>query len=97
MGYDCLFMNVDVKILRREDSSIAFTGRLKSKLYLVDFTTSKVTPDTCLVEKCNKGWLWHRRLAHVSMRNLAKLQKNNHIIGLTNVMFEKDRICGACQ
>jgi hypothetical protein len=31
------------------------------------------------------------------MRNLAKLQKNNHIIGLTNVMFEKDRICGACQ
>jgi hypothetical protein len=88
---------VDVKILRREDSSIAFTGRLKGKLYLVDFTTSKVTPETCLVVKSDKGWLWHRRLAHVGMRNLAKLQKDNHIIGLTNVMFEKDRICGACQ
>jgi hypothetical protein len=64
---------VDVKILRREDSSVAFTGRLKGKLYLVDFTTSKVTPETCLGAKSDKGWLWHRRLAHVGMRNLAKL------------------------
>jgi hypothetical protein len=86
-----------VKILRREDSSVAFTGRMKGKFYLVDFTTSKLMPETCLVAKSDKGWLWHRRLAHVGMRNLAKLQKDNHIIGLTNVMFEKDRICGACQ
>jgi hypothetical protein len=97
MGYDCLFTSVDVKILRREDSSVAFMGRLKGKLYLIDFTTSKVTPETCLVAKSNKGWLWHRRLAHVGMRNLAKLQKNNHIIGLTNVVFEKYRVCGACE
>jgi transposase InsO family protein len=97
MGYNCLFSDVDVKILRREDSSVAFTGRLKGKLYLVDFTTSKVTPETCLVAKSDKGWLWHRRLAHVGMRNLAKLQNDSHIIGLTNVVFEKDRVCGACQ
>jgi hypothetical protein len=44
-----------VKILRREDSSVAFTGRLKGKLYLVDFTTNKVTPETCLVAKSDKG------------------------------------------
>jgi hypothetical protein len=31
------------------------------------------------------------------MRNLAKLQKDNHILGLTNVDFDKDRICSACQ
>jgi hypothetical protein len=31
------------------------------------------------------------------MRNLAKLQKDEHILRLTNVHFEKDRICGACQ
>jgi transposase InsO family protein len=97
MGYDCLFTEVDVKILRREDSSVAFMGCLKGKLYLVDFTTSKVTPKTCLVAKSDKGWLWHHRLALVGMRNLAKLQKDNHIIRLINVMFEKDRICGACQ
>jgi hypothetical protein len=86
-----------VTIWRREDSSIAFIGHLKGKLYLVDFTTTKVEPKTCLVAKSNLGWLWHRWLAHVGMRNLAKLQKGEHILGLTNVTFEKDRLCSACQ
>jgi hypothetical protein len=31
------------------------------------------------------------------MRNLHKLQKEGHILGLTNVAFERDRPCGACQ
>jgi hypothetical protein len=31
------------------------------------------------------------------MRNLNKLQKEGHILGLTNVVFEKDRSCEACQ
>jgi transposase InsO family protein len=43
------------------------------------------------------GWLWHHRIAHVGMRNLHKLQKYDHILGLLNVVFEKDRPCGACQ
>jgi hypothetical protein len=42
-------------------------------------------------------WLWHRRLAHVNMKNLHKLQKDGHILGLTNIIFEKDRPCIACQ
>ena len=87
MGYNCLFTNEGVTVTRREDSSIAFTGRLKGKLYLVDFTTTKVTSETCLVAKSDLGWLWHRRLAHVGMMNLAKLQNNEHILGLTNVLF----------
>jgi transposase InsO family protein len=43
------------------------------------------------------GWLSHRRLAHVGMKNLHKLLKGEHILGLTNVHFEKDRACSACQ
>jgi hypothetical protein len=33
----------------------------------------------------------------VGMKNLHKLLKGEHILGLTNVHFEKDRICSACQ
>ena len=47
--------------------------------------------------KSSLGWLWHRRLAHVGMRNLNKLLEGDHILGLTNVSFEKDRVCSACQ
>jgi transposase InsO family protein len=31
------------------------------------------------------------------MKNLHKLLKGEHILGLTNVHLEKDRICSACQ
>jgi hypothetical protein len=97
IGYNCLFTNEGVVVSRREDASIVFTGKLKGKLYLVDFSTDGVMPKTCLMAKSSMGWLWHRRLAHVGMRNLSKLQKNEHILGLTNVSFEKNRICSACQ
>jgi hypothetical protein len=39
---------------------IVFTGRLKNKLYLVDFNKSKAKLETCLVVKSSMGWLWHR-------------------------------------
>ena len=55
IGYNCLFTNEGVQILRREDSSIAFTGHLKGKLYLVDFTTTRVMPETCLMAKYSMG------------------------------------------
>ena len=31
------------------------------------------------------------------MRNLDKLLKGEHILGLANVSFEKNRVCNACQ
>jgi hypothetical protein len=97
MGYNCLFTNVDVSVFRRSDGSLAFKGILDGKLYLVDFAKEEAGLDACLIAKTSMGWLWHRRLAHVGMKNLHKLLKGEHVIGLTNVTFEKDRPCAACQ
>jgi hypothetical protein len=36
-GFNCLFTNEGVTIIRRSDGSIAFKGVLKRKLYLVNF------------------------------------------------------------
>jgi transposase InsO family protein len=94
MGYNCLFTDVGV-LFRRSDDSIAFKGVLEGQLYLVDFNQAEL--DTCLIAKTNMGWFWHRRLAHVGMKNLHKLLNGEHILGLTNVHFEKDRVCSACQ
>jgi hypothetical protein len=97
MGYNCLFFDKGVTIFRRSDGSFVFKGVLRGKLYLVDFIPEEVELDRCLIAKTNMGWLWHRRLAHVGMRNLHKLQKDGHILGLINIVFEKDRPCSACQ
>jgi hypothetical protein len=82
-------------VFRRSDDSVAFKGVLEGQLYLVDFNKAEL--DTCLIARTIMGWLWHRRLAHVGMKNLHKLLKGGHILGLTNVHFEKDRVCRACQ
>jgi hypothetical protein len=96
MGYNYLFTDKGVTVFRRSDGSFAFKGVLRVKLYLVHFIPEEVKLDRCLITKINMSWLWHRRLAHIGMRNLHKLQKDCHILGLTNIIFEKDRPCGAC-
>jgi hypothetical protein len=97
IGYNCLFIDVGVTVFRRSDDSIAFKGVLEGQLYLVDFNDNQAELDTCLIAKTNMGCLWHRRLAHVGMKNLHKLLKGENILGLTNVHFEKDKLCSACQ
>jgi hypothetical protein len=97
MGYNYLFTNIGVTVFRRSDDSIAFKGVLEGQLYLVDFDDNQAGLSTCLIAKTNMGWLWHRRLAHVGMKNLHKPLKGEHILGLTNVHFEKDRVYSACQ
>jgi hypothetical protein len=85
MGYNCLFTNIDVSVFRRSDGSLAFKGVLDDKLYLVDFSKENAGLDACLIAKKNMVWLWHRRLAHVRMKNLHKLLKGDHVLGLTDV------------
>jgi len=43
------------------------------------------------------GWLWHRRLGHVGMKQLNKLVKHDLVRGLKDVTFETDKLCSACQ
>jgi transposase InsO family protein len=43
------------------------------------------------------GWLWHRTLGHVGMKQLNRLVKHNLVLGLKDVKFEKDKLCSACQ
>jgi transposase InsO family protein len=97
MGYNCLLTDIGVIVFRRSDDSIAFKRVLEGQLYLVDFNENTAELNTCLIAKTNMDWLWHCRLAHVGMKNLHKLLKGEHILGLTNVHFEKDRVCSACQ
>jgi hypothetical protein len=55
MGYNCLFTDVGVTIVRRNDDSIAFKVVLDGQLYLVYFNDNKAELDTCLIAKTNMG------------------------------------------
>jgi hypothetical protein len=43
------------------------------------------------------GWLWHRILGHIGMKQLNKLVKHDLVKGLKDVTFEKEKLCSACQ
>jgi hypothetical protein len=55
MGYNCLFINLDVFVFRRSDGSLAFKGVLDDKLYLVDFSKEEADLDACLIAKTSMG------------------------------------------
>jgi transposase InsO family protein len=76
---------------------LVLVGYVENNLYVVDLSKESPSFSTCLMAaKHDEGWLWHRRLGHVNMRNLKQLLKGEHIVGLTGVSFEKDRVCSAC-
>jgi hypothetical protein len=74
MGYNYLFSNNGVTVFRRSDSSFAFKGVLRGKLYLVYFIPEEVELERCLIVKTNMGWLWYRWLAHV-FSPIARFQR----------------------
>jgi hypothetical protein len=73
MSYNYLFTDKGVTVFRRSDGSFAIKDVLRGKLYLVHFIPEEVELDKYLMTKTNMGWLWHKRLANVGVRNIYKL------------------------
>jgi len=96
MGFSTFFNLDTVVLLWSKTLKVAYVGYVENGLYVVNFSKRPTKTATCLMAKVDMGWLWHRRLAHVNMRSLQSLLKGDHIRGLTNVSFAKDRACSAC-
>src|SRR3954453_14304823 len=96
MGMLVLFSASRCVVFSQDDYTFVFEGFRKGDLYIVDFSSGPAV-STCLMAKASSGWLWHRRLGHAGMRNLHNLVKKKHVIGLSEVKFDKDRLCSACE
>jgi len=51
----------------------------------------------CLLSRNDETWLWHRRLAHIHMHHLNRLESKELVIGLPKLKLERDRLCEVCQ
>jgi hypothetical protein len=97
LGFSCNFTVDDVLISSIDDSNLMFKSFRYENLYLVDFSSNEAKLTTCLFSKASLGWLWHRRLGHVVMRQLNQLTKHDLVRGLKDVKFEKNKLCSSCQ
>src|SRR4051812_47654874 len=92
----CTFFDKDlVTLMWSKTLKVAFVGNVDDGMYVVDFSRVPTKTAMCLMAKVDAGWIWHHRLAHVNMRPLQTLIKGEHVIGLTNFSFAKDRACRA--
>jgi hypothetical protein len=71
----------DVEIISVDGSNLIFRGFRYDNLYLVDFDASEAQLSTCLFTKSSRGWLWHRRLRHVGIKQLNRLIKHDLVKG----------------
>ena len=97
LGFKCIFGIDDVEIISVDGSNLISKGFRYENLYLVDFNASETQLTTFLFTKSSMGWLWHRRLGHVGMKQLNRLIKHDLVKGLKDVVFEKDKPCSSCQ
>jgi hypothetical protein len=96
MGFATFFDVGIVVLLWSKSLNVVHVGHVENGLYVIDFSKETTKAATCLMAKVDVGWLWHHRLGHVNMRTLRSLHKGNHILGLTDLTFSKDRVCRAC-
>jgi hypothetical protein len=85
LGFKCIFGEGDVEIISVDGSNLIFKGFRYENLYLVNFNASDAQLSTCLFTKSSMGWLWHRRLGHVGMKQLNRLVKHDLVRGLKDV------------
>jgi hypothetical protein len=96
-GFKYIFRVDDVEFISVDGSNLIFKGFRYEKLYLIGFNASDAQLSTCLFTKSSMGWLLHRRLGHVGIKQLNRLIKHDLVRDLKDVVFEKDKLCSSCQ
>ena len=85
-------------VIDSSTNQVIYVGKRHENVYVIHIDEIKFHKESCLIANdVNDSWLWHRRLRHASMKTLSKLGKNNLVIGLPKLKFDKDKICDACQ
>ena len=79
------------------NDNVICTGSRNKNIYLLNIEDLMDQNDHCLNALVDNTWLWHRRLAHISMDYLNDLSSKILVEGLPKTKYVKDRICDACQ
>ena len=97
-GYRVCFEANACHVINSNTNQIIYIGKKHENVYVIYIDEIVLNNESCLIANdVNDSWLWHRRLGHASMKTLSKLVKNDLVIGLPKLTFNKDKICDACQ
>ena len=92
-GYQVTFRTNSCEIRLPNSKEVLLVGKRSNNVYLLDISNS--TSISFLLTKQEESWLWHRRIAHIHMHHLNKLIKNDLVISLPKLRFEKEHVVKA--
>ena len=74
-----------------------FSGERVENVYIIYLNKIDNKDIKCLMTISHDIWTWHRRLGHANFELMNDLCKNELVIGLPQLKFNKDKLCDACQ
>nr|GEV70363.1 retrovirus-related Pol polyprotein from transposon TNT 1-94 [Tanacetum cinerariifolium] len=82
--------------VRNEDGVDLLTSDRLSNLYTISLNEVASNSSTYLLAKASsQSWLWRQRLSHLNFATINNLVKNNRVLGLPKMKFEKYHPCSA--
>ncbi|KAK9064963.1 hypothetical protein SSX86_016346 [Deinandra increscens subsp. villosa] len=93
---ECLILKPSLKI---PEDQILFRAHRRGNLYALDMTEAKPSNSIpCFLVKASEedSTIWHRRMGHVNFRNMNRLVRGKHVIGLPEKEFVHVDNCVAC-
>ncbi|GKD34129.1 retrovirus-related pol polyprotein from transposon TNT 1-94, partial [Tanacetum coccineum] len=66
-------------------------------VYVLDMTSS--AQQSCFFAKASESlnWLWHKKLAHLNLKTINELAKQNLVIRIPSLVYSKDKLCSSCE
>ena len=80
-----------------DEDKVIFSGERLDNVYVIDLNKINNKDIKYLMSISHDNWTWHRRLGYANFELMDHLCKNELMIGLLKLKFNKDKPCDACQ
>ena len=71
---------------------MATTSRAPNDIYVLDEETK-----SCLLDKEDESWLWHKRMGHINFDNIVRIRKKEAIREMPKISKPSNTLCEACR
>ena len=97
MGNKVTFYPNNCFVSSLDEDKVIFSGERVENIYVIDLNKIDNKDVKYLMTIFHDTWTWHRRLGHANFELINDICKNELVIGLPKLKFDKDKPCDACQ
>ena len=97
MGNKVTFYPKNCFVSSLDEDKVIFSGERVENIYVINLNKIDNKDVKCLMTISHDIWTWHIRLGHANFELMNDICKNELVIGLPKLKYNKDKRCDACQ